>query len=449
MKHTIRILIISALALLHGLAAGCSEPEYMSIDELMKPESCQTCHPKHYQEWSGSMHAYAADDPVFLAMNRRGQEETGGALGDFCVNCHAPMAVRTGATTDGLNLAELPQHLKGVTCYFCHTVSAVEGTHNNPLVLADDGVMRGGISDPVDNGKHRMAYSPLLDRESMSSSAMCGSCHDIVTPAGVHLERTFTEWQESVFSTPVPAQHLSCSKCHMVGDTDGVVADFEGVPLRKPKDHSFPGVDVALTPWPEQEAQRAGVEGELYYAIKAKLCAVPPGPLSVAYTLDNVFGGHMLPSGASADRRAWVELIAYDAEDRVIFESGVVADGQPVAEVAGEPQFWQIWDSTYDENGNVAHMFWDVRRIESNLLPPSVTNDPNDPRFYHAVTRTYDLPAVPARVVARMRVRPMGLDILDDLIASGHLDPAVRERMPTYDLAGTVKEWRAGDAFCQ
>src|SRR5688572_9748953 len=100
----------------------------------MDPETCKTCHPKHYREWSGSMHAYASDDPVFLAMNARGQEEVA-TLGDFCVQCHAPMAVRTGATTDGLNLAELPRHLKGVTCYFCHTVSAVEGTHNNPLVL--------------------------------------------------------------------------------------------------------------------------------------------------------------------------------------------------------------------------------------------------------------------------------------------------------------------------
>ena len=40
------------------------------------------------------MHAYAAEDPVFLAMNARGQRETKGALGDFCVKCHAPMAVQ-------------------------------------------------------------------------------------------------------------------------------------------------------------------------------------------------------------------------------------------------------------------------------------------------------------------------------------------------------------------
>ena len=120
----------------------------LSIEELQDPKSCKACHQQHYEEWSASMHAYASEDPVFLAMNKRGQRETNGELGSFCVQCHAPMALRTGATTDGLNLETLPSHLQGVTCYFCHSVTGVEGTHNNPLTLADDGVMRGGITDP-------------------------------------------------------------------------------------------------------------------------------------------------------------------------------------------------------------------------------------------------------------------------------------------------------------
>jgi hypothetical protein len=73
----------------------------------MDPETCRTCHQDQYSEWAASMHAHAAEDPVFIAMNRRGQEETAGALGDFCVRCHAPMAVREGRTVDGLNLDSL------------------------------------------------------------------------------------------------------------------------------------------------------------------------------------------------------------------------------------------------------------------------------------------------------------------------------------------------------
>src|SRR4051812_42737985 len=62
-------------------------------EKLLDPETCKECHQKHFEEWSGSMHAYASKDPVFRAMNERGQRETNGELGDFCVKCHAPMAV--------------------------------------------------------------------------------------------------------------------------------------------------------------------------------------------------------------------------------------------------------------------------------------------------------------------------------------------------------------------
>ena len=46
---------------------------------------------------------------------------------------------------NGLNLDELPDAVRGVTCYACHNVQEVAGSHNNPLVLAMDGVMRGGL----------------------------------------------------------------------------------------------------------------------------------------------------------------------------------------------------------------------------------------------------------------------------------------------------------------
>ena len=93
----------------------------------MDPQTCRSCHEQHYADWAQSVHAYAAKDPVFLAQNRQGQEETNGELGDFCIRCHAPMAVQTGASRDGLNLEELPEPLSGVTCYFCHSAASVTG----------------------------------------------------------------------------------------------------------------------------------------------------------------------------------------------------------------------------------------------------------------------------------------------------------------------------------
>src|SRR3974377_1954713 len=65
-----------------------------SLAAMLDSTKCLACHKEHYADWSQSMHAYASDDPVFLAMNKSGQRETNGQLGNFCVNCHAPMAVR-------------------------------------------------------------------------------------------------------------------------------------------------------------------------------------------------------------------------------------------------------------------------------------------------------------------------------------------------------------------
>ena len=145
------------------------------------------------------MHAYASEDPVFRAMNARGQHETDGELGDFCVQCHAPLATQLGLTKDGLDLDDVPKHLQGVTCYFCHQITEIQGTHNNPLRLAFDTVMRGGYSDPVPNSAHGSMYSDLLDRRALRSSDACGTCHDIVNPKNVHLEKTLVEWHGSIF----------------------------------------------------------------------------------------------------------------------------------------------------------------------------------------------------------------------------------------------------------
>jgi hypothetical protein len=456
-------LLALALAVSAAVACGPDDPApapapTLTGQALLDPHNCAPCHARHVREWSGSMHAYAADDPVFVAMNARMQRETGGQSKDFCVGCHAPMAVRTGATTDGMNLAQLPQHLRGVTCVFCHEASSVEGTHDNPLKLAGDGVLRGAFADPAKSSPHRAARSPLHDREDPSSSQLCGACHDVITPHGAHIERTFAEWKDSLYAKTdaKPTSkvgsglgQLSCGKCHMTGRTD-VAADSEGVPVRTVHDHAMPAVDVAVTPWPEAADQRRRVQEFLDGSLIAKLCVLqtPAGP-TADITLDNAFAGHGFPSGASHDRRAWVEVVAFRG-GQVVFQSGVVPDRKAVEAVqaAEDPNMWLLRDKLFDTSGGETHLFWQAARVEPSQLPAAVTNDPLDPRFYHQVKRSYALPFPPPdRLTMRVRMRPMDFALLDDLVASGDLAPDVLDRMPTFDLASTVKEWTKDAGF--
>ncbi len=423
----------------------------LTREQLLDPAQCKSCHPKHYREWASSMHAYAAEDPVFRAMNRRGQRETEGALGDFCVRCHAPLALREGLTNDGLNLDEVPEHLRGVTCYFCHNAVDTGDPFNAHVFLADDTTMRAGIKRPVGTGAHGSEYSTLHDRNRIDSSRLCGSCHDVVTPHGVKLERTFIEYQQSLFAKPGPGFE-TCSGCHMPG-RPGRVAENAEKPTeeRVVHEHLWPGVDVALTEFPDREAQRLAVECAL--SLNARIVSIRIGGLSELIVAIDTSAGHSQPSGTAQDRRLWVELIAYDERDQVLFESGRIADGELEQKSDGEPGYdpnltlYRDW--MYDAEGKSVHMFWEAEASDaypdgyaSLTLPAQATV--TQPHSLEARYRIFDLPRV-ARVSVRLRMRPIGMDVLEDLVGSGDLAEDVLKEMPTFTLHGTAVEWSPRD----
>ncbi len=423
------------------VVAACSSPTPEPIatrEQLLDPEECASCHPNQYIEWSGSMHAYAAEDPLFIALNKRGQRETNGALGDFCVKCHAPMAVRMGLTTDGLNLDSIESKLKGVTCYFCHTAAEVNGTHNNPIELSDDDVMLGRYSDPVASGFHKAGASDLLDGRALQSGDMCGSCHDIVLDNGVHIERTYAEWKNSLFNAPVEEGGQTCANCHMK-PSPGAIADFDGAKENRVNhDHRMHGVDVAVTEWPQKAAQLAGIAEDLYVSVDPQLCVNPgAGGVELDVTLKNVFAGHRIPSGSGFERRMWLEIVAKDSDGNVVFSSGVVGEQQSVKDAAAtDSQLWQIRDFARKSDGSEAHFFWEVATVEDRLLP-----EPVDPTIPHALTRRFINVGNPATVSMIVHIRQVPLELLDDLIASGDLDPALKANYPTQTLTATELNW--------
>ncbi len=444
-----------ALLAILALSACASPPEPAKVAvtysraELLNPQTCGSCHAEAYAQWAGSMHAYAAEDPVFVALNARGQRETGGTLGTFCVNCHAPMAVVEKATTDGKNLADLPASLRGVTCYYCHNVDQVTGTHNNPLQLRNDVTMVGGLRDPVPQPGHASAYSPHLDRSHTNSSAMCGSCHDIVNGHGVAIERTFAEFYDSALSSV--ASGNTCAQCHMdQAGAPGPLADLPNLPPRPRLNHSFAGVDVVLTDFADQQNQRLAVQSLLDSSLQAALCVRPSGSgLAVRVILDNVAAGHSFPSGAAHDRRLWTEVIA-EAGGQILYQTGQrAADASPLD--ANDVDLWLLRECLFDDQGRSVDMLWEATSYATNTLPALATFDARDPRFYqtHVLQKCPRTPnptlSLPDRVSLRLRLQPIGLDVLDVLIGSGDLDPAVRDKMPTFNV-GAPLVWSAAAA---
>ncbi len=496
-----------------GAGAGCSSSgssaapsTYLPREQMLSPTTCANCHRDHFNDWFGSMHAQAADDPVFIAMNKRGQRETDGGLGTFCVKCHAPMAVRDGKTTNGLNLADLPDYYKGVTCFFCHSIDSVGTDHNNASVnLSDDLVMRGEYSDPVANPAHASAYSTFHDDQQRDNATMCGSCHDIASPAGGHIERTFLEWSSSAFSQHDGGDTCSAGGCHMT-KLGMQIPIATGGPKRNFHAHNFPAVDISLQTSTEQatsgpgtlaeggesdgtsptDATGTGENGEptdagaspqdSASAVDAGAPAdaaasgasaadggLPPGTVAVQnalnstvlagalclaasggirVVLDTTGVGHQWPTGAAQDRRAWAEVIAYGDDGNVIYSSGVVPDGTPVTStVTKDPDLWLLRDCMYDAQNKPVPNFWEAANTNGYELPILKTFLRTDPAFYMShVVQSFPrdhsaLKSRPARITLRMRIQPVGLDVLNDLVASKDLDPSVVGKMPTFDVS--------------
>ena len=436
--------IALGLAGLGACADEVSPPVSLDAEALKDPATCQHCHRDEYAAWSGSMHAYSAQDPVFLAMNARGQRETQGALGSFCVNCHAPVALREGLTQDGLNLASVPAAKKGVTCYFCHSVASVQGTHDNPLVLTSDGTLFGPFANPVAS-PHKAKGSQHFNETSADSAALCGSCHDIVTPLGAHLERTYGEWQSTLFA--VPPKGLPCASCHMPGK-DGVGSAVSSTPRRQ-HSHAFAGIDVALEPtFPRQDEQAAAIQELLDASLQSTIC-YETATRTFQVVLDNVGAGHGFPSGSSVDRRVWVELDA-QAQGVSLFSTG---KGRGTSLVDGsDPELWLLRDCLFDGAGRERHMFWEAATVTTNQLPGSVVMTVNDPSSFSRthVARTFPsrgaLPMAPDRIDLVVHVQPVGDDVLEDLVASGDLAVDVAARMKAFEVGGAALTWTAADA---
>jgi hypothetical protein len=233
-------------------------------------------------------------------------------------------------------------------------------------------------------------------------------------------------------------------------------------------EHGFAAIDQALTPFPETDAQAAYIQRDLDAALKivglrplgskepyGGICVIG-GEISVR--IDTFSVGHMFPSGAAQDRRAWIETVAYDAANNVVFQSGVVPDGVDPEDIndpyvnctmPGAFSCSGFWDRTYKADNTPAHFFWEVDRVDSKLLKAQTTLDQNAPGYDHSATVKYLVGATANqidRIESRLRMRALPYALLDELIASGDLDPAIRGRLKTLDSAGAVSIWRKSTA---
>ena len=222
--------------------------------------------------------ARSATNPVFRAF----LEDAKSALGDSvtlrCLSCHAPMAAVTGDVKIEGDLAQ-----EGVTCNFCHSVSAVDvspAPGSYTWDAGNPGLMRGPYSDSDAGSIHGSVLSPLH-----TTGDFCSSCHWYGT-GNLVFEGTHPQWKASAAAKA----GTQCQDCHMP-PSPGKPSILSKTARDKVWHHVFQG------------AHTAG----LLDGTASLEATVEKGRLKVVVT--NVAGGHSLPGGGASMRSVTLDVV--------------------------------------------------------------------------------------------------------------------------------------------
>lgn len=237
-------------------------------------ETCRKCHPKHYDEWRASGHAYATISPMYQRFEQAMTDYTRGTVGSFCVRCHSPVATQLKIPRSA-SVLDAPQVVReGVTCISCHRIREHYSRSNG-----DRRIEPGDIYQPMGAGsnrtgleralaeadKYKLKTSPHqtgpgqpIHRASyffkpLTNSEVCTSCHQVAVHPGIWLEVVHAQYRHS----PAAIKGVTCQQCHMgavPGKPEGYewahAAELNGKPYGEPRKHSNhtfwgPGYSIA------------------------------------------------------------------------------------------------------------------------------------------------------------------------------------------------------------
>jgi len=344
----------------------------------LSAKGCSGCHPQHYRQWRGSLHALAHVDPIYDAYFIKASQQSGKQLETFCGRCHTPIGVRTGQIPFAQPLRKLgdtrvkPVAREGVQCDFCHTITGYTAVQNSGFVFKPSTIKRGPLADarPV---SHQAAHDPGFRR-----AELCGTCHQVIHPTNkIPLETTYAEWKRS----PYARAGIVCQDCHMTAGLQASATGPVGKPTRHPgkaatsgrrrphvSQHFFVGPNLVFSDRPESAELKRLSEQLLRRSGRVSIDEVirARGKLQLVVQVRNTGAGHYLPTGVTELRQLWLEIKVTDARGRVLLHSGAL-------DKAGNIQPGAVIYRTeiHDKQGRDTTLFWNtVRKASDRRIPP-------------------------------------------------------------------------------
>ncbi len=409
---------------------------------MANPGSCASCHQdashQPYPSWAGTMMANATRDPIFWAALDVANNDVPG-VGEFCLRCHTPSAWLAGRAdaggggdpvgdADGCGLLGtldgVDNDFEGVSCPLCHRMIVNDNppmgepsayTENAQFWIDDE--VCAGAGEPCRQGPYDypMGGSDVPPPHAwehsgyLTDSALCATCHNVSNPFQMlrdtdgtntmipfPAERTHMEWEQSDFAAGPNPTH--CQDCHMPQAT----ADPAYACLQAQNDRAgdlaqhlmvggntfvpailageYPGLGRGAAFQATIDAAENLLASAATVSVTSSNTSHAGGVQRVDLRVSNL-SGHKLPTGYAEGRRMWLHVVARDASDQVIWESGAWNATNGALATDPQLQVWErrqgIWDSgtssckiTDDFGDAVFHFALDNCIALDNRIPP-------------------------------------------------------------------------------
>lgn len=240
------------------------------LEPISSAEICGSCHRSIHEAWKQSGHARAMDSRLFQDALALAESDFGSGTRKLCLDCHSPLAVRTGDLALKTKVA-----WEGVTCDFCHSLTDVKFSAGNPSPVLKFSLVKTGPIKDAGSAVHETAFSQVH-----VTSLVCAPCHQYKNAQGLDILGTYWEWENSRYGK----EGVHCQSCHM-GRVEGSVVDPR---VAKTSDkvnlHEMPGGHSL---------------DQLNKAIRTRVLTSRQGDtLKISIELANTGAGHYVPTGS-------------------------------------------------------------------------------------------------------------------------------------------------------
>jgi tetratricopeptide (TPR) repeat protein len=378
---------------------------FIDPKSFLTAQYCGHCHQEAHAEWRQSAHSNSNRVPYYLRNVNLLAAEKGIAYTRHCEGCHDPIALVSGALTEGSPRTR-PYDQDGVTCTVCHAIQSVDTRGTGSYVMGVPAVMldEAGlpISRPVTDAEilaHLDRHSAAVMKPFYRTSEFCSACHKAALPKLLNDYKwqraifLYDEWQISSFAKQSPLPFYvkdsvsTCQTCHMAREPLGELADY-GAKQNTLASHRWVGANTLIPQiyHYDEQAKRVvdflrnavfnvdifGLEADAPTGAEPKLIA-PLGltqfhldagqRVTVSVVIQNKGIAHSFVPEQRDMYEAWVDFTVKDGSGKLIAESGALLPNNEL-----DPAAHSFTNRLINKQGGIndLHQVWDNRVVAFN-----------------------------------------------------------------------------------